>query len=152
MAVLKIDRVGEFGNVLRKKCAEVSDVSDPEIQNFIVDLMETLVASDTENSKAVGIAAPQVGRAIQIIIVRTNGYEAIMINPKILSRSSMEESGEEGCLSVPGIFKKKKRSKTVEVSYIDPQGFEISAKLKDKIARIFLHEFDHLNGKLFTDK
>ena len=148
MAILKIDTVSDSGNVLRKKAELVGDVASPEIQTLIDDMWETLATTDS----GVGLAAPQVGKSVQIMLVKIDGYEQTIINPKIISRNAREKTDEEGCLSVPDKWKKVKRSASVEVSYIDRDGFEISSKLKERVARVFLHEYDHLNGILFTDR
>ena len=138
MAILRIDEISDSDNVLRQKAEPVENIASLEIQTLIDDMRETLSATKS----GIGLAAPQVGRSVQIILVKVGRYEQIMINPKIISRSAREKVAEEGCLSVPDQWKKVKRSVSVEISYTNREGFEIFLKLKDLAARVFLHEYD----------
>jgi peptide deformylase len=144
MAILKIKEYGE--SVLREKSLSVGKIT-PEILKLIEDMVETMY---TES--AVGLAAPQVGVSKRIIVI--DGQEEgliILINPKIIEREG-EASEEEGCLSLPGIYSKVKRSKKVTVEGINQKGEEIKITKDGLIGRAFQHEIDHLEGILFIDR
>ena len=119
---------------------------------------ETMTTPDPKTEiKGVGIAANQVGISKRIILITFN-YETnkkwkitTMINPEILEVSQKETAMEEGCLSVPGEFGKVKRPTKVKVKWQNILGNWCEKKLDNWDARIFLHEYDHLEGKLFTD-
>jgi len=147
MAILEIKK---FNNpVLRKKCQEVKEISE-DIKKLINDMTETM-----KKKQGIGLAAPQVGVLKRIIVVRAgleNQRILDLINPKILKKSSKKETGEEGCLSFPGIFLKIKRAKEVEVEGLNRNGEEIKIKASGLLARVFQHEIDHLDGILFFDR
>lgn len=100
----------------------------------------------------VGIAAPQVSKSIQLIVVNMKDQPLVLINPKIILKSIRKELGEEGCLSVPGVFGMVKRSKTVRVKALNQKGGKLFLKAKGMLARVLQHEIDHLLGILFIDK
>jgi len=150
--------VCQLGNpALRKIAQPIADVSDCEIQQLIDAMLITL-----KESKGVGLAAPQVGRSLQLIIIASHPNErypnapqmepTAMINPKIISSSGEIEKGWEGCLSVPMIRGLVPRDREIEVEYTDRQGDRQVTKLTDFVARIFQHEYDHLEGKVFLDR
>ncbi len=150
--------VYQLGNPkLREIAKPITDVSDREIQNLIDEMLFTL-----KESKGVGLAAPQVGRSLQLIIVASHPNQryphapqmkpTAMINPKIISYSGETEKDWEGCLSVPMIRGLVPRDRKIEVEYTDRQGDRQVAKLTDFVARIFQHEYDHLEGKVFLDR
>jgi peptide deformylase len=149
MTVLSIVQLGDSNkHLLREICEEVSDVSNQEVRKLIIDMWETLNAEKT----GVGLAAPQVGQTIRLILVKTKDFTETLANPVIVSRHAMEKVDEEGCLSVPGVWKKVKRSHSIVVSYTDRNGFKQETKLKGFSARVVQHEVEHLNGILITDK
>jgi len=148
----------ELGNpVLRAKAKEVKDISDPKVQQLIDDLIFT-----AKQASGVGISAPQVGQSLRIFIISSypndrypEAPEMIptpIINPKIISYSDGLVKGWEGCLSIPGIRAPVLRHRSVKVKYFDRQGNELEAMLEDFIARIFQHEFDHIEGIVFLDR
>ncbi len=110
----------------------------------------------------VGIAAPQVGISKQFLIVHSKPVRAypnaplfgpeIMINPKLISGSKKMEKRMEGCLSIPGIRGPVSRHIAIQISYQDRNGKSQKMELKNFVARIFQHEFDHLNGVMFIDR
>ena len=100
----------------------------------------------------VGLAAPQVGHNIRLIVVLIEGEVMVMINPNITHTSFRKEFGEEGCLSVPGIAGKVKRAVRITVVYKDLDGRMRKLRLQDLNARIIQHEVDHLDGILFNTK
>lgn len=130
--------------VLRRKAKEVSQI-DEHVLSLIKDMFEVMYASD-----GVGLAAPQLGVSLRIIVM-DDGKPRAMINPQIVYRSEEKIVGEEGCLSVPEIFENVERSKEVIVKYKDENGTEQEEKFVDYSARIVQHEYDHLDGILFID-
>jgi len=154
----RILEIEELGNpILRENAKHVDNIGDEYIQRLIDDLIETVRAVN-----GVGIAAPQVNESYQIFIVASSPnprypdapkMEPIaVIKPKIISRSDEMVDGWEGCLSIPGIRGLVSRHKSITVEYMDRNAHERREELSDFIARIFQHEYDHLNGILFLDR
>ncbi|PZV16488.1 MAG: peptide deformylase [Pseudanabaena sp.] len=150
--------VYQLGNpALREVAKPIDDVHDREIQQLIDQMLVTL-----KDSNGVGLAAPQVGRSLQLVIVASHPNQryphapqmepTAMINPKIISRSGETEKGWEGCLSVPMIRGLVSRDRQIEVEYTDRHGDLKVTRLTDFVARIFQHEYDHLEGKVFLDR
>ena len=150
--------VCQLGNpALRAIAAAVTDVHDPQIQQLIDEMILTL-----KESRGVGLAAPQVGRSLQLIVIASHPNERYpqapqmepfaMINPQIISHSDVKMKDWEGCLSVPMIRGLVPRYQEIEVSYSDRAGNLQQTKLTDFVARIFQHEYDHLEGKVFLDR
>lgn len=129
---------------------EVKDVVtfDESLKGLIADLEDTMFEND-----GVGIAAPQIGVDLKVAIVDME-QEGILqlINPTIVSQSEEVEADVEGCLSIPGVFGEVNRSKMIVVKSNDLNGNQVELTAYDDIARIILHEVDHLYGELFTDK
>lgn len=159
MALLEIKKYPE--QVLKKKAEEIKEIT-PEIRRLVEDMKETM-----KKVQGVGLAAPQVGISKRIIAVDTKAGPIVLINPKILKKSKEIEFGEEGCLSMPGIYFKIKRSKFVEAEALDIDGKkirlgrdELTSKTPSNarylegvmLSRIIQHEIDHLNGILIIDK
>ena len=144
MAIRNIRTIGD--PVLNKKCKEVKEMT-PRIQELIDDMFDTMYEAN-----GVGLAAPQVGILKRIVVIDTTGEDPIvMINPRIIETSG-EQTGGEGCLSVPGIHKKVRRPRRITVRYTNETGELIEEELKDYPARVFMHEYDHLDGILFVDR
>ena len=150
--------VYQLGNpALREIAKPIADVDEREIQNLIDKMLITL-----KESNGVGLAAPQIGRSLQLVIIASHPNQrypyapqmepTAMINPKIISHSVETEKGWEGCLSVPMIRGLVPRYREIEIAYRDRHGDQQSAKLTDFVARIFQHEYDHLEGKVFLDR
>ncbi|ELS32563.1 MULTISPECIES: peptide deformylase [Pseudanabaena] len=150
--------VYQIGNpILRQIAQPIADVSDREIQQLIDAMLVTL-----KESRGVGLAAPQIGKSLQLLIVASHPNQryphapqmepTAMINPQIISHSEETEKGWEGCLSVPMIRGLVPRYREIEVAYTDRYGDRQVAKLTDFVARIFQHEYDHLEGKVFLDR
>lgn len=146
-----------FGQPVLRKVAEDIDVETyPELQTLISNMFETL-----KRSEGVGLAAPQVGLPIRLFIVDLDvmsddepeykGYLKTFINPEIIEESEEECSMQEGCLSIPGINENVKRPSRVLVNYLDENGAEHEEWLDGFKARVFQHEYDHLDGKMFVD-
>ena len=132
--------------ILRQKATKIADPLDPKIQKLIPQMTETML------QEGVGLAAPQIGESIRLIIVKYKDGSIAMINPRILRRSILKEWGEEGCLSVPGKYGEVKRSKKLIVKYTDEKGKVKTLTANGMLARIIQHETDHLDGVLFIDK
>ncbi|HMB25839.1 MAG TPA: peptide deformylase, partial [Patescibacteria group bacterium] len=126
---------------------DLKKLADPAMQKFIDEMKETMVKKD-----GVGLAGPQVGVTKRLIIVNTKNGTKCFINPEIVKKSWKKEAGEEGCLSVPGVYGSVKRSVRVVIHAYDRNGEKIKLETKGLLARIFQHEIDHLNGVLFIDK
>ncbi len=104
------------------------------------------------DEKGVGLAAPQVGKNIRVIVALFNNKTIVpMVNPEITARSDELCIGEEGCLSLPGQWGNVRRFTEITVKYKTAKSDERTMKLADFNARIVQHEIDHLNGILFTD-
>lgn len=134
---------------LRKRSREVdvANVLTPEFQKFADDFAAFMVKSD-----GVGLAAPQIGRLERIIAVLEREKIGIYVNPEIVKTSTIMQTGEEGCLSVPGKFGLVERHKRVRIRAIDRHGRKVEFDASGFPAVVFQHEIDHLNGVLFIDK
>ena len=144
MAILEIKEYGD--PVLREKALPVEEIT-PEILNLIKDMAETMYTAS-----GVGLAASQVGVPKRIILI--DGEEdglIVLINPMII-KSEGEVVAEEGCLSVPDIYSKVKRSSKVTIKALNENGDPIEITKEDLIARALQHEIDHLDGILFIDR
>ncbi len=135
--------------ILRQRAEEIKpeEIRSPAIQNLIFDMKETVLPAG-----GIGLAAPQVGLSLRLIVIALNDKIKAFINPKITKFSWRKEVGEEGCLSVPGKFGPVKRSKIAKVEAYDEHGKLLKFKAKDLFARVIQHEIDHLDGILFIDK
>ena len=132
--------------VLEKICKPVKDIT-PRISQLIDDMLETM-----HDAGGVGLAAPQVGvlRRIAVIDVSEDGTDpVVLINPEIIEQSG-EQTGDEGCLSVPGVAGKVTRPETVKVRTFDKDLNDVILDAEGLKARAFCHEIDHLDGKLNT--
>ena len=147
-----------FGQPVLRKVAEEIDVETyPNLKELIANMFETL-----KHSEGVGLAAPQVGLPIRMFIIdldvisddepQYKGYMHTFINPEIVEESEETSSMSEGCLSIPGINESVKRPSKVLVNYIDENGEEQERWLEGFEARVFQHEYDHLEGKMFVDR
>ncbi len=133
--------------ILRKRSEEVTNLSAASVQTLIDDMIPTMFAAD-----GIGLAAPQIGHNVRIIIVNTKNGPIPFINPIIHAFSFTKEGMEEGCLSVPGIFGVVTRSTEIDVSVTLRDGAAKRFVAKGLQARVIQHEIDHLNGILFIDR
>jgi peptide deformylase len=143
--------------ILRQQAQRLEDTVNPDFQALIQQLIDTVIAT-----QGVGIAAPQVGQSQRVFIVASHPNPRYphaplmpptpMLNPRILSHSTEQVKDWEGCLSVPGLRGLVPRYQTIEVEYTDSTRQLQQRQLTDFVARIFQHELDHLNGKLFLDR
>ncbi len=155
MAIRSVIELGD--KRLRSLSRSIQDVDDPKLQQLIDDLLATAAAKN-----GVGIAAPQVAVGLQLFIVTSRPNPrypqaptmdpTAMINPRIHGHGDELVKGWEGCLSVPGQRGLVPRHREIEVSYLDRHGKEHRQYLQDFIARIFQHEYDHLQGIVFLDR
>jgi len=144
MAVLSIRPLPD--PVLRQKAKRVSNI-DGSIKKLVRDMIETLHAEPGR----VGLAAPQIGIPLRVIVIGLPEEEDIVvINPQIVRRRG-ERWLNEGCLSVPGYFGEIKRAESVTVKGRDQNGKEVRIKADGLLAQVLEHEIDHLNGILYLD-
>jgi peptide deformylase len=139
--------------LLRKKGINI-DKNYPGLETLINNMFETMYASH-----GVGLAAPQVGKSINLFVLDTAPFEdekypsmkKVFINAEILDESGDEWEYEEGCLSIPGIRENVWREETVTISYQDEHFNSIEETYDGIAARVIQHEYDHCKGKLFVD-
>ncbi len=151
MAVLKIAKVG---NPVLRKLAEPVDpkeIGSRAMQRFIDDMLETMVAKE-----GIGLAAPQVSRSQQIVVMECQGEggfpQTILINPTIVYYGPQQIEMWEGCLSVDGLRGKVTRPSMVRVQGLDRKGTPVDIEASGLYAICIQHEIDHLYGKLFLDR
>ena len=131
--------------ILTKECKPVREMND-RTRELIEDMFETMY----ENNGC-GLAAPQVGIRKRIFVMDVDdGNQYVMINPEILETSG-EQTGDEGCLSVPGMAGQVTRPNYVKVKAMDEDMNEVIYEGTELLARAFCHEIDHLDGKMYTD-
>lgn len=146
-------------DILRRKARPVTDFG-PEFQQLVDDMFETMYSAD-----GVGLAAPQIGRSLQMAVIATlpeldeegNEIEGsrelfVIANPEITWTSRDVVDGIEGCLSIPGYVGEVERFHSIRVQAQDRYGRKFRLRLKGWTARIFQHEIDHLNGVLYIDR
>lgn len=150
-------------DVLRKVCRDI-DANYPDLPKLIADMWETMYASS-----GVGLAAPQINRDIRLFLVDSKqlfhnmdeeetlqyddkpGIKKVFINAKIIELSGGEWAYNEGCLSIPKIRSDVYRSQAVTLHYFDENWQEYTETFRGITARVILHEYDHIEGKLFID-
>ena len=135
--------------LLRKKSIAVKqkELKSKKIEGLCLNMVETMLKNE-----GVGLAAPQIGKNIRIVVINTTEGPICLINPTITKKSWAKEWGEEGCLSLPNVFGQVKRHKKIAYKYFNKTGREVTEKAEGLKARIIQHEVDHLNGVLFIDK
>lgn len=143
MAIRKIREMGD--DVLTKVCKEVEKVT-PRTKVLIDDMFDTMY-----DAMGVGLAAPQVGVLKRIVTIDVEEGPILLINPEIIETSG-EQTGEEGCLSVPGKSGVVTRPNYVKVRAFDEDMKEIVLEGEGLLARAFCHEIDHLDGHLYVEK
>ena len=143
MAIRNIRTEGD--EILRKKCKEVTELT-PKITTLIDDMVETMYEAN-----GVGLAAPQVGILKRIVVIDTGDGLHVLINPVILETDG-EQTGGEGCLSVPGKTATVTRPNYVKVKALDREMKEFVLEGTELLARAICHECDHLEGVLYIDK
>jgi peptide deformylase len=131
---------------LTKKAQVVESFGD-KLQKLVADMIETMIASE-----GVGLAAPQIGLSKRVFVLREPDQEPMaFVNPEIVSMEGRAE-GEEGCLSMPGVYAQVPRATDIVVRAQEPGGDAFELAAADFLARIIQHETDHLNGILFPER
>lgn len=143
MALRKIRIAGD--EVLTKNCREVKEVT-PKILELIDDMFETMYEAN-----GVGLAAPQVGVLKRVVTIDTGEGPLVMINPKIIETSG-SQTGEEGCLSLPGKSGIVTRPNYVKAIAFDEEMQEYEIEGTELLARAICHELEHLDGHMYTEK
>ena len=147
-----------YGQPVLRKVAEDITPDYPDLKALIENMYETL-----ERSDGIGLAAPQVGLDIRLVVINLDlisddlpeykDYVHAFINPHIVEYDDTEtESMEEGCLSLPGIHEPVRRPKRVHVTYLDEDFQPHDEWVEGYLARVMQREFDHLDGKMFSDR
>lgn len=151
-----------FGDaVLRKKCKDIS-ADYPNLKELIDNMFETM-----ESAHGIGLAAPQIGLDIRLFVVdltpladdedyqdiadELKTFRKVLINAKILEESGEEWKFNEGCLSIPDVREDVKRKETIKIEYLDENFKKHTDTFSDMRARVIQHEYDHIEGILFTD-
>lgn len=130
--------------VLNKISKPVKEMT-PKVLALITDMLDTMY-----DSMGVGLAAPQVGILKRIVVIDVGDGPMVLINPEILETEG-EQTGDEGCLSVPGMAGKVTRPNYVKVKALDIDMQEVIYEGEELLARAFCHEIDHLDGHLYTE-
>ena len=145
-----------YGNpILRYKCQPI-DGNYPNLIDLIDNMFETM-----SNASGIGISAPQVGLSIRLFLIDLTPYheedpsipkiKKVFINPNIINESGQDVNHNEGCLSIPGVREDVSRKSKIKVSYFDDKFNSYNEDIDGVYARVFQHEYDHLNGILFID-
>ena len=143
MAIRSIRTIGD--EVLKKECKAVTEVTDHTLE-LIEDMFDTMYSAG-----GVGLAAPQVGIRKQIVVIDVeDGNQYVLINP-VIEEMSGSQTGQEGCLSVPGKCGQVTRAEHVKAKALNENMEEFEIEADGLLARCILHECDHLDGKLYVD-
>jgi peptide deformylase len=153
-----------YGDPVLRKVADAIDAAYPDLEKLITNMKETMY-----NASGVGLAAPQIGKAIRLFLIDASpfaeddnlseeertvlkSFNRVFINPKILEEEGEEWLFNEGCLSIPEVREDVSRQPKITIEYQD-ENFTIHTEtLEGLAARVFQHEYDHIEGILFTDK
>jgi len=148
-----------FGSsILRKRCKEIT-IDYPQLDSLLNDMWQTMY-----EASGVGLAAPQINKNIRVFIIDTNPFledeekseekaiKKVFINPRIINETGEEWIFNEGCLSIPDIREDILRKESITIEYLDENFKKHTDKFDGLSARVIQHEYDHLNGILFTDK
>ena len=152
-----------FGDPILKKKAQIIEKNYPDLKGLISDMFETMY-----NASGVGLAAPQIGKSIRLFIIDTSAFDnkdfeetsgfktatlkKVFINPEIINESGETKPFEEGCLSIPNVREIINRKSVIKLSYFDENFVSHKESFNGIIARVIQHEYDHIEGVLFTDK
>ncbi len=143
MAIRMIREEGEA--VLRKKCKPITEIT-PKIVELAEDMLDTMYEAN-----GCGLAGPQVGMLKRIVVIDVGEGPVILINPEIIETSG-EQTGNEGCLSIPGKMGAVTRPNYVKAKAVDITGQNIIVEGEELMARALCHEIEHLDGILYIDK
>ncbi len=144
-----------YGDSVLKKKAEDIDPDNTDIKSLTEDLFETM-----HKASGVGLAAPQIGKSLRVFVIdaspmedeKYKTFKSAFINPRILEEDGDPWNYEEGCLSIPGIREEVSRNEKLRIRYYDENWEEHEEEYDGILARIIQHEYDHIEGILFTDK
>lgn len=153
---MKLPIIAYGDSILRKKASEIT-TDYPDLDILIANMFETMYAAH-----GVGLAAPQIGLSIRLFIIdatsfaddepELKSFKKIFINAQVVDESGEKWVFNEGCLSIPEIREDISRQNTIRISYYDENWQQHEETYKGLVARIIQHEYDHIEGKLFTDK
>ena len=153
-----------YGDPVLRKVGKDIDADYPELEKLIANMWETMT-----NANGVGLAAPQIGRAIRLFVIDASpfgddeelseedrnalkDFKHVFINAKIVKEEGDEWAFNEGCLSIPDIREDVFRQEEITIEYLDEKFEKHTTVLNGLAARVFQHEYDHIEGVLFTDK
>lgn len=134
------------GDPVLTKISRPVDKMTPRIHDLIADMLDTMY-----EAMGVGLAAPQVGILKRVVVIDVGDGPIILINPEIIEKSG-EQTGDEGCLSVPGMSGQVTRPDHVKVKALNEDMEEVVYEGEGLLARAFCHELDHLDGHMYTEK
>jgi len=143
-----------YGDPVLKKKAQTIQPADIDIEQLVQDMFETMEAAN-----GVGLAAPQIGKSVRVFVIDTgpvedkpeDGIRKAFINPEIVEEIGDDWAFEEGCLSIPGVRDDVTRPEGITIRYLDENWEEHEEELTGMPARVVQHEYDHIEGVLFTD-
>lgn len=154
--IMKLPIIAYGDSILRKKASEIT-TDYPDLDILIANMFETMYAAH-----GVGLAAPQIGLSIRLFIIdatsfaddepELKSFKKIFLNAQVVDESGEKWVFNEGCLSIPEIREDISRQNTIRISYYDENWQQHEETYKGLVARIIQHEYDHIEGKLFTDK
>ena len=146
-----------YGDPVLRKMGEEIEENDPQLKEIIKNMWDTM-----NNANGVGLAAPQIGKSIRLFIVDASTFEEeepalanfkkTFINPIMLEETGKEWPYNEGCLSIPGIREDVERKPVITIEYYNEKWELLEETYSGMAARIIQHEYDHIEGKLFTDR
>ena len=146
-----------YGQPVLKKVAEDITAEYPNLNDLIANMFDTM-----HHAQGIGLAAPQIGLAIRLVVVDLDvlaedepefkDFRRVYINAHIIETSDETDTMDEGCLSLPGIHEKVTRPSRIHVKYLDENFVEHDEWVDGYLARVMQHEFDHLEGKVFSDR
>ena len=145
-----------YGQPVLRKVAEDINADYPNLKELIENMFDTM-----HHASGIGLAAPQIGKNIRLFIVDCTpwgdddpslaDYKRVFINPEIYEESEETSLFEEGCLSLPGLHENVRRPVTIRMRYLDENFVEHDEEFSGKPADVIQHEYDHIEGKVFTD-
>jgi len=145
-----------YGDPVLRKVADEIEENDPNLKELIANMWDTMYKAN-----GVGLAAPQVGKSLRLFVVDAStfdeeepdlaGFKKVFINPIILEETGKEWTYNEGCLSIPGIREDVDRKPVITIEYYNENWDLLEETYTGMAARIIQHEYDHIEGKLFTD-
>ena len=154
--IMKLPIIAYGDSILRKKASEIT-TDYPDLDILIANMFETMYAAH-----GVGLAAPQIGLSLRLFIIdatsfaddepELKSFKKIFLNAQVVDESGEKWVFNEGCLSIPEIREDISRQNTIRISYYDENWQQHEETYKGLVARIIQHEYDHIEGKLFTDK